>query len=375
MNCSIWKASAVLAALGGLLASPMTQWTLAAKPAKGGKNLVETNPTDTVMGNWKGTYTTGNGDSGAVEAKIIGRGNGKYDGSLIVPNPNDSEGKPFVVPVTGKGEATDSNSKATFTGSFKLPDEFAGNGTLTFDVANGKANGSFKADNANGTFELTRYTYKSKTLGAKPPEGAVVLFDGKDLKQWKMRGANADPFWKLTDQGAVQVHRAELDGKMLKGSLVSIPTFTDAKIHVEFRTPYMPFATGQARGNSGVYVQGRYEVQVLDSFGLPPKDNEAGGIYKASVPKLNAALPPGEWQTYDITFHAPKFDENKKKIKDATISVVYNDQLIHDNITLPAPTPGGTGGDVSTPGGLLFQDHGNPVQYRNVWFMPLNETK
>ena len=185
--------------------------------------------------------------------------------------------------------------------------------------------------------------------------------------QWKTvadRDAKAKTRWRILPSDILEVVPKS-------GSLVSKQRFEDHKIHLEFRTPFMPKARGQARGNSGVYVQGRYEVQVLDSYGLEGKDNECGGIYKIAAPQVNMCLPPGQWQTYDITFRAPRFDDDGKKVENARISVVHNGVTIHDNIELPNPTGGGRRKDIAAPGPLLLQDHGNRVQFRNIWIKPL----
>lgn len=193
---------------------------------------------------------------------------------------------------------------------------------------------------------LNKVHRKSPTLGAKPPEGAVVLFDGTNLDEW--------------ENGKL------IDGKYLGATNVSTKRkFNDHVLHLEFRLPYMPTSSGQGRGNSGVYVQGRYEVQVLDSFGLDGKDNECGGIYSINKPKVNACLPPLVWQTYDIEFTSAKYDGDKK-IKNGRITVKHNGITIHDDQELSHDTPGrhkeGPGPDA-----LFLQDHGNPVVYRNVW--------
>jgi hypothetical protein len=146
--------------------------------------------------------------------------------------------------------------------------------------------------------------------------------------------------------------------------------FKSHQLHLEFCLPYMPEARGQGRGNSGLYVAGRYEIQLLDSFGLEGKDNECGGIYKISRPAVNMCLPPLSWQTYDLEFTAPTFDDSGKKVANGRITVRHNGVVIHDNIELPHPTPGGKGGAESDPGPIFLQDHGNPVRYRNIWVVP-----
>ena len=131
----------------------------------------------------------------------------------------------------------------------------------------------------------------------------------------------------------------------------------------------MPTARGQARGNSGVYLQGRYEVQVLDSFGLAGEDNECGGIYQVSRPRVNMTLPPLQWQTYDIDFTAARFDSAGEKTANARLTVRHNGVLIHDDLELPGTTGGGDP-EGPEPGALHLQDHWNPVFYRNVWVLP-----
>ena len=164
--------------------------------------------------------------------------------------------------------------------------------------------------------------------------------------------------WKLLDNGVMEVR---------DGGIVSKHAFKDHTLHVEFRTPFMPEAEGQGRGNSGVYLQGRYEVQILDSYGLKGETNECGGIYQVAVPRVNMAAPPLQWQTYDITFKAPRFDENGVKTKDAQITVLHNGVMIHKNQSIPFPTAANIGGDIREAQGLHLQDHGNPVQFRNIW--------
>jgi hypothetical protein len=146
--------------------------------------------------------------------------------------------------------------------------------------------------------------------------------------------------------------------------------FTDFTLHVEFKTPFMPKARGQGRGNSGVYLQNRYEVQVLDSYGLAGMDNECGGVYQVGRPSVNMCAPPEQWQTYDIDFTAAKMADGKRQ--PAVLTVKHNGVTIHDKIKIPRATGGALDGNVLEPGGIYLQDHGNPVQYRNIWLVPKN---
>lgn len=200
------------------------------------------------------------------------------------------------------------------------------------------------------------------------PKDAVVLFDGKNLDRWI--GRNGKPAeWKLVDGGAVQVQPG-------KGDIITKDKYDGSfKLHVEFRVPYMPKSNGQGRGNSGVYLQGRYEVQVLDSYGLKSRDNDCGGIYTVAAPKVNACKAPTVWQSYDIEFTAPQCTDGKISAP-GRMTVYHNGVKIHDDVKLAKDgkpvtnTTAGLGGDPCTPGPILLQDHGNPVQYRNIWLVP-----
>ena len=196
---------------------------------------------------------------------------------------------------------------------------------------------------------LKKVVRKSPTLGAKPPRGAIVLFDG----------SSADAF----ENGRLVM------GNLLAANCWSKAKFGDHRLHLEFRTPFKPKARGQARGNSGVYVQSRYEVQVLDSFGLEGKDNECGGIYSVAAPRVNMCFPPLTWQTYDIEFKAARYDASGKKIANARITVRHNGVVIHEDLELPHHTPG-RAKEGPGPGPLYLQGHGNPVVYRNIWVVP-----
>ena len=137
----------------------------------------------------------------------------------------------------------------------------------------------------------------------------------------------------------------------------TIEEYGSGLYHIEFRTPFVPTKRGQDRGNSGVYLLGRYEVQVLDTFGLEPADNFCGGIYSFATPAVDAVLPPLQWQTYDITFTAPSFNETGEKLTNATIHVVHNGMVIHDAVELGSGTPGGVSDQEAPTGPLLLQDH------------------
>jgi hypothetical protein len=217
-----------------------------------------------------------------------------------------------------------------------------------------------------GGLKLLKPEDKEDVKSVPPPAGAVVLFDGKSLDGWKRRDSKDPAGWKVLDGGILAVQPG-------KGDIVTDKTFDGAfTLHVEFRVPYMPKASGQGRGNSGVYVQGRYEVQVLDSYGLQSKNNDCGAIYEVAAPKVNACKAPTVWQSYDIEYTAPKC-AGGKVAEPARFTVYHNGVKIHDDVKIPANvthTRAGMETDPSTPGPILLQDHGNPVQYRNIWLLP-----
>jgi hypothetical protein len=146
--------------------------------------------------------------------------------------------------------------------------------------------------------------------------------------------------------------------------------FGSCKVHIEFRLPYMPEDRDQARGNSGIYLQGRYEVQMLDSFGLEGKNNECGGLYELKAPDVNMCLPPLNWQTYDIDYTTAKYD-GEKVISPPRITVEHNGVTIHKDVELPADrgTRAAPVAPGPEPGPLYLQDHGNPARYRNIWLV------
>lgn len=199
---------------------------------------------------------------------------------------------------------------------------------------------------------LRRVVRTSPTEGLKPPPGALVLFDGTNLDEW-----NSARFF---------------EDKLLAAGPTTKKTFRDFKLHLEFRLPFRPEAKGQSRGNSGVYFQSRYEIQILDSFGLDGKANECGGIYTKTAPSVNMCLPPLSWQTYDIEFRMARFDADGKKTANARFTVVHNGVKIHDDVAVAGPTGHGKK-EEDTPGPINFQNHGNPVVFRNVWLLPLEK--
>ncbi|MFA6108144.1 MAG: DUF1080 domain-containing protein [Candidatus Latescibacterota bacterium] len=196
------------------------------------------------------------------------------------------------------------------------------------------------------------------TLGAPVPNGAVQLFNGKDVSNWTTRDGKPAG-WKAED-GVLHV----VPGT---GDIMTRERLADFALHLEFRCPDMPEAKGQAKGNSGVFLQGRYEIQVLDSYGwAAPGLGDCGAIYNQFAPLVNACLSALQWQTYDVAFRAPRGSE-----KGPRLTVLHNGVLIHNNVQLPGVTGAAIDERLGEPGPLLLQDHGNLVCYRNIWALPL----
>lgn len=300
---------------------------------------------DPLMGVYEGFWTAKDGSKGRVTAQVRPVGGGKHDGFVALYNSKTLEGVLKLSPGEGKFEASSVKSPGGM-----LAPELSGSA----EIQKGKLTGLFKGEFGEGKFEASLAHPTSRRLGAKPPKHGKMLFDGKPAAD-----AWTDFHWKLTPEGTMIVQNGDIHAK---------DNFANFLLHVEFRTPLMPEAQGQARGNSGVYLQSKYEVQVLDSFGLfPLQNNDCSAVYSLKAPEINACLPPGEWQSYDITYVAA----NAARKTGPTITVVFNGVKVIDKYELPKSVleKGTTSADAS--GGFLkLQDHGNPVEYRNIWVEP-----
>jgi hypothetical protein len=201
-----------------------------------------------------------------------------------------------------------------------------------------------------------------------PPSDAIVLFGGEDLSEWVHKDGRPAQ-WTVQNEAMVC--------KSGTGDLYSRRKLASAQIHLEFSEPLMPAAKGQARGNSGVYIQGRYEIQVLDSYRNPTyADGSCGAVYGQHAPLVNACRPPETWQSYDIIFHAPQCDAGQVTAP-ATVTILQNGVLIQDHAVILQPTAGGEPDNPCDPGPLMLQDHHHPdvketqLRFRNIWYRPL----
>ena len=283
---------------------------------------------------------------------------GEYTGMLVVEGKKSKLGIQVIAQGEGKFQAV------IYRGG--LPgDGWTGKESMKMNAAVKEGQVVFKTEGGSGVLKdkkitvldldgkmlgtLSRVVRQSPTLGQKPPKGATVLFDGSNVTGWKNG--------RMTDD------------KLLMEGTTSLEVFQDHQLHIEFRLPYQPQDRGQGRGNSGIYVQGRYEVQMLDSFGLAGKQNECGGLYSVKDPDLNMCYPPLQWQTYDIQYTAARFDDQGKLTKHPRITVRHNGVLIHKDVELPgnrsttaAPSKPGP-----VAGPIYLQNHGCPMRYRNIW--------
>ncbi len=204
---------------------------------------------------------------------------------------------------------------------------------------------------------------------APPPSDATVLFDGKDLSKWELAGGK-EPKWKV-ENGYMEVVGSS-------GSIRTKQKFADFQMHIEFATPSVVKGNSQGRGNSGILMNGVYEIQVLDSYhNRTYPDGQAGGLYGQTPPLVNASKPPGEWQTYDIVFESPRWDENGKLVKKANVTLIHNGVLLHHKREYMGTTPHRQVGNYKNPHApemfIELQDHGNPMRYRNIWIRSIGE--
>jgi Domain of Unknown Function (DUF1080) len=284
------------------------------------------------QGEYEGKLTVEGRPDVSAGAQIVADGAGQFTAIVYLGGLPGAGWKPGDVSWRAEGKATDDHTDFQ---SDRLRGALVEE-KLTLNTADGTLLGT-----------LTKIERRSPTLGQKPPPGAVVLFDGTNVEQWIGGRLVAD--------------------QSLACGTVSKQAFGDFSLHLEFRLPFSPTARGQQRGNSGVYLQNRYEIQVLDSFGLEGASNECGAIYRFRAPDVNMCFPPLTWQTYDIDFTASRFDAERNKIQNARVTVKQNGVTIHDKVELVGPTPAGLAKEYPGTGPLQLQWHMAPVAYRNIW--------
>jgi len=302
---------------------------------------------DPFMGDWKGLWQSGEDKHPTLAAQVIPLGNRQYQVTLL-------EALYQRVPPDAVITATGDGTVLRFDDGF-----FFG------EIQGDQFSGGRRGDKP-GTFLLQRFNLMPPSLGAQPPEGAIVLFDGSGFDAWGRFPKGSG--WDMLEGGILQANPN-------LGTIETRRKFGDCRLHLEFRVPLLPEARGQERGNSGVFLQHYYEVQILDSYGLPGYWNECGAIYRVSAPYVNMCLPPLQWQTYDIEFRAARFDEAGNLFENARITVLQNGVAVQKDQEIPR----GTSGDakkppvapVKDPGSIRLQSHKNQVQFRNIWVVDL----
>jgi hypothetical protein len=285
-----------------------------------------------IQGEYSGKIITDDGDK-TFGIQVIALGDGKF---RAVSYPGGLPGDGWNGDEKTETEGEMENGEAVFRKGEAIG--IAKDGVITVKKPNTVEVGTFK-----------KVVRKSPTSGEKAPQGAIVLFDGTSPKNFK--GG------RMTKAG------------LLMQGVTSNQKFQSYTLHLEFMLSFMPYAQKQKRANSGCYQQGRYEVQILDSFGLEGKSNECGGIYEIKDSDVNMCYPPLSWQTYDIDYTAAKFDESGKKTSNARITVRHNGVVIHDDVELPRSTRAAPVKEGPEPGPIYIQDHRNPVRFRNIWLV------
>ena len=303
----------------------------------------------TAMGNWEGAWYGDSGTEGTLSAQVVDEGKGDFRASLKADVGGDA--REGIMRGKVVGDAIE------LKGTIDVGAAFGGVYELWGKIVGEKFTGRFAGAEDQGRVELKKVLKKSPTLGAEPPEGAIVLFNGNDLSKWETKDGKPNP-WKLLD-GAMEAGGGDIRTKQ---------EFGDFKLHLEFMIPIMEDARGQGRGNSGVFLPGNCEeVQVLDSFGWETDKGSCGALYDQKPPDVNASLPPGEWQTYDVTCLVPRFDEKGSMTQKTIVTVLHNGVLIHDRFPAKRQTARRHGDDNRR---ILLQDHGNPIRFRNIWLVP-----
>ena len=330
---ALWLPAMVVAACSAALAAP-----------DGKQAFTDPAATDAdfpFQGEYEGVVTHDSGEA-KYGVQIVALGAGKFD---AVAYPGGLPGAGWTPPDKIKGSGVREGEvvrlEGVDLGGTKRKGEIRGGSLVVLDDAGAEI------------ATLAKVERRSPTLGAQPPAGGIVICDGP---------GGVDEIQTLVNPKLTE------DGLLMQG-VATKQEFGNATWHIEFLLPYQPTARGQGRGNSGAYFQGRYEVQMLDSFGLEGKNNECGGIYSVAAPSVNMCLPPLSWQTYDVEVTSPKY-EGDKRVKEARLTVRHNGVLIHDNVEVSKVTPAGRDGKDKTVGPLYLQDHGNPVRYRNIWVLP-----
>ncbi|MEO0510463.1 MAG: DUF1080 domain-containing protein [Verrucomicrobiota bacterium] len=316
------------------------------------------------MGDWTGSYIDPpKGSHGAnnptLVARIIGKKNGKFEVQFL--------------------NAFERRAKCDFEKEISLKD-----GVISYEdkqwqfsvqgnVLSGVKQHTTKSGKAVPMpFKLTKIERVSPTMGLPAPKEADILI-GDSLENWQ-HSDGTSATWKLIDGGVMECY-PKYAGNKNGGSLYTRKSYADCELHLEFKLPYAPEASGAGRCNSGLFIQDKYEVQILDSYGVEAGWTDCGALYKVAPPKVNRTAPPEQWQTYDITFRAARYDQAGKFLEHPRITVLHNGRPIHTDEVIPE-IPYNTEVRRKMPHPkealpLYLQDHGHAVQFRNFWIREL----
>jgi len=311
--------------------------------ARGEESALYPNSIGPYAGDWEGLWNRGEDKHPWIGAQVIALGDGAYE--IVLTRKLYARAPLFrTVAAHEEGDALVFDDGEYF-------------GAIRAGVFSGGRHGK-----KPGEFTLERYTLQPDTLGMEPPENAIVLFDGTNLDEWE--GLRSGKSWEILPDNVLQ---ADPDVSYME----TVRNFTDLTLHIEFRLPFLPEKRGQERANSGVFLQRLFEVQVLDSYGLPGYWNECGAIYQISAPRVNMCAPPLQWQSYDIDFRAARYDNQGNLVENPRLTVVHNGVPVQTDIEMPR----GTSGDAKkkpkappqSPDCIRLQAHKNRVQFRNIW--------
>ncbi|MHC4993891.1 MAG: 3-keto-disaccharide hydrolase [Planctomycetota bacterium] len=316
---------------------------------------------DAFMGDWQGRWLDKSRmakPNPQIVAQVVPRGGGAYRVNLLAEF--DQRAWPYA-----QVTAHEKGGKLVF-------DQDGWSGAFE----NGVLKGASTDEYAPGQFEMKRVTRLSPRLGAKPPKGAIVLFDGTNFDAWEAYGKPGVAIpWEILPSGAMRVVTSEDKAKRV--NLATRQDFGDVRLHVEFRNPLEPENVFQYRSNSGVFLQDVFELQILDSYGVDASYTDCGALYKVAAPRINACAPPLQWQSFDITFRTARFNDTGEMVSPPTFTVNHNGHLIHRNEELPHVTSntqrGRSAPIPSAPGKIWLQDHGHEMEFRNIWVLPLDD--
>jgi hypothetical protein len=313
---------------------------------------------DPFLGDWQGRFTRdGNRRPQPVVAQVIPRGGGQYE--LVFREVFDHR-----CPVYGRAEGKADGGRLVFRG-----DGFTGEATGDRMTGKGRRHDN-RGEEAGRPFTLEKVMRPSPRLGAEPPDGAVVLFDGSGFDAWQPdRGDEIT--WKI-ENGEAHVWPL-LERHAIAPGLVTKRAFGDYHLHLEFRLPLLADSRGQTRANSGISFEDYrwHELQVLDSYGLPGYWDECGSIYRFAAPKVNMCAPPGQWQSYDVTYHRPRYDADGKLVRPARVTVNHNGKVVQNDLELPGGNVPKNRWGSRTIGRIRLQNHGDPIAFRNIWVREL----